>query len=173
MTAMAMRQRVSCDGDEGERQKWAWERGRDERESELRFGLSCDGDEDLGWGKDESDWESEEEAESDSESQISESEVMVSFKGWGLNLFNMLQTTLYRGKKKVEWRRLRLETRQPLEPCEPVTIHRIGWSDRSPNGSMLFSHGTVLHLKWTVDVNGSRVSWSNSTVRFGFKFHDL
>ena len=159
---------MSCDSDEWERQKWAWEKGKDERESEAiwvelrrRRGREAETREWLReWGRSK-EWLRV--------IQISESEARVSFEGWGLNLFNMLQTTLYRGKKKVEWRRLRLETRQPPEPCEPVTIHR---SDRGLDGSMLFSHGTVLHLKQTAKVNGSRVSRSDRTVRSGFKKHD-
>ena len=71
-------------------------------------------------------------------------------------------TTPYRGKKK------KAETREPSEPCEPVTVHRPGRSDRGPNGSMLFSHGTVPYLKWTVNLNGSRVFRSDRTVRSGF-----
>ena len=71
------------------------------------------------------------------------------------------------GKKKKEAgrRRLRAETRKP---SKPVTVHRIGRSDRGPDGSMLFSHGTVPYLKQTVNLNGSRVSRSDCTVRSGF-----
>ena len=60
-------------------------------------------------------------------------------------------------EKNKRWNEsvLRLETRQPFEPCEPVMIHRTRQSDRGPDGSMLFSHGTVLHLKRTVKLNGS------------------
>ena len=77
------------------------------------------------------------------------------------------RTTPYRGKKKKEAgrRRLRAETRKP---SKPVTVHRIGRSDRGPDGSMLFSHGTVPYLKQTVNLNGSRVSRSDCTVRSGF-----
>ena len=76
-------------------------------------------------------------------------------------------------KKKVERRRIgggkkKAEIREPSEPCEPVTVHRPGRSDRSPDGSMLFSHGTVPYLKWTVNLNGSRVFRSDRTVRSGF-----
>ena len=71
----------------------------------------------------------------------------------------------------MERRRLRLETRQPPEPREPVTVHRTEQSDCGSDGSMLFSHGTVQHLKQTVEVNGSRVFRSDRTVWSGFKFH--
>ena len=74
-------------------------------------------------------------------------------------------------KKKVERRRLRLETRQLPELHEPITVHRTERSDRGPNGSMLFSHGTVQHLKRTAEVNGSRVFRSDRTVWSGLKFH--
>ena len=75
--------------------------------------------------------------------------------------------TLYRGKKKKEAgrRRLRAGTRKP---SEPVTVHRTGRSDCGPDGSMLFSHGTVPYLKRTVNLNGSRVSRSDRTVWSGF-----
>ena len=53
---------------------------------------------------------------------------------------------------------LRLETKQPFEPCEPVTVHKTKQSKRGPYRSMLFSHGMVLHLKWTVEMAGSRFS---------------
>ena len=59
----------------------------------------------------------------------------------------MLQMTPYRGEKEMERRHFKAETRQLFETCEPITIHRTGRSDRGPDGSMLFSHGTVLHLK--------------------------
>ena len=72
--------------------------------------------------------------------------------------------TPYRGKKRLERRRLRTETRQPSEPCEPVMVHRTGRSDCGPNGSMLFSHGTVPYLKRTVKLNSSWVFRSNHTV---------
>ena len=80
----------------------------------------------------------------------------------------MLQMTLYRGeeKKKMEQRRFKAERRQPFEP---VMIHRTIRSDRGPGRSIFFSHGMVLHLKWTVEVDGLRVSWSDRTVQFGFK----
>ena len=58
----------------------------------------------------------------------------------------------------------RLETKQPLQPCEPVTVHRTGWSDCGPYGSMFFSYGTVLHLKWNVEMADSRFSRSDRTV---------
>ena len=104
-------------------------------------------------------------------------DLRVSFQGYPIR---MPQMTPYLGKKKKEKEkkgtkqcRFKLKQGSSFEPCEPVTVHRTGQSNWGLDGSMLFSHGTVLHLKWTVDVNGSRVSWSNSTVRFGFKFHDL
>ena len=79
----------------------------------------------------------------------------------------MLQTTLYRGeeKKKMEQRRFKAERRQPFEP---VMIHRTIWSDRGPGRSIFFSHGMVLHLKWTMKVNGSRVSRSDHMVQSRF-----
>ena len=76
-------------------------------------------------------------------------------------------------KKGTKRRRFKLKQGSPFESCEPVTVHKTGRSDWGLDGSMLFSHGMVLHLKWTVDVNGLRVSRSNRTVRSGFKFHDL
>ena len=83
----------------------------------------------------------------------------------------MLQTTLYRKKKKKRWNDvvLRLETRQSFESCELVTVHRTVRSDCSPYGSMLFSHGMILHFKRIVEVDGSRFSRSYRTVRFEFK----
>ena len=82
----------------------------------------------------------------------------------------MLQTMPYREKKKKELEqcRFKAETRQPFEP---VMIHRTGRSDRGSDGSILFSHGTVLHLKWTLKVNSSRVSQSDCTVQS--KFNNL
>ena len=71
----------------------------------------------------------------------------------------------------MERRCLRLETRQLPELHEPITVHRTERSDRGPNGSMLFSHGTVQHLKRTAEVNGSRVFRSDRTVWSGLKFH--
>ena len=65
------------------------------------------------------------------------------------------------------------EIRDPSEPCEPVTVHRPGRSDRGPDGSMLFSHGTVPYLKWTVNLNGSRVFRSDLMVRSRFNNLDL
>ena len=38
-----------------------------------------------------------------------------------------VERRLIRGKKRLERRRLRAETRQPSEPCEPVTVHKTGW----------------------------------------------
>ena len=67
----------------------------------------------------------------------------------------------------------RLETKQPFEPCELVTVHRTGRSDRGPYGSMFFSYGTVLHLKRIVEMANSRFSRSDHTVQSGFKNHDL
>ena len=83
---------------------------------------------------------------------------------------SMLQTTLYRGKKK-RWNGavLRLETRQLFELSESVTVHRTVRSDCGLDGSMLFSHGMVLHLKRSIEVNGLRVSRLDRTVQFGFK----
>ena len=75
---------------------------------------------------------------------------------------------LYRVGKRVERRRFWAETRQSFEPCEPITVHRTGWSNRGPDGSMLFSHGMVPYLKRTVKLNGSWVSRSDRTVRSGF-----
>ena len=72
------------------------------------------------------------------------------------------------GKKEVERRRFKAKTRQPFEPCEPVMVHKTGWSDRGPDGFMLFSHGTVPYLKRTMKLNGSRVSRWDHIVRFEF-----
>ena len=80
----------------------------------------------------------------------------------------MLQTTLCRKKKRKRWNDavLRLETRQLFEP---VMVHRTIRLDCGPYRSMLFLHGTVLHLKQIVEVDGSRVSRSDRTVQSGFK----
>ena len=48
-------------------------------------------------------------------------------------------------------------------------VHRTVRLDRSSDGSILFLHGMVLYLKRTVEVNGSRISRLDRTVRFGFK----
>ena len=83
-------------------------------------------------------------------------------------MLELFRTTPFRGKKKKKEagrRRLRLKE---SEPSEPVTVHRTGWSDRGPDGSMLFSHGTVPYLKPTVNLNGSRVFRSDRMVRSGF-----
>ena len=59
----------------------------------------------------------------------------------------------------------RAETRQPFKPCELITVHRTGQSNRGPDGSMRFSHGTIPYLKRTMKLNGSQVSsW---TIRSG------
>ena len=90
------------------------------------------------------------------------------------NMLELFRTTPFRGKKKKKKkkdagrRRLRLKEAEPSEPSEPVTVHRTGRSDRGPDGSMLFSHGTVPYLKPTVNLNGSRVFRSDRTVRSGF-----
>ena len=86
------------------------------------------------------------------------------------NMLELFRTTPFRGKKKKEAvrRRLRLKESEPSEPSEPVTVHRTGRSDRGPDGSMLFSHGTVPYLNPTVNLNGSRVFRSDRTVRSGF-----
>ena len=68
----------------------------------------------------------------------------------------------------MERRCLRLEARQLREL---VMVHRTGRSDHALDGSMLFSHGIVQHLKQTAEVNGSGVSRLDRTVRSGFKFH--
>ena len=79
-----------------------------------------------------------------------------------------LRVIFERGLKKKKKKKKKAEIREPSEPCEPVTVHRPGRSDRGPDGSMLFSHGTVPYLKWTVNLNGSRVFRSDRTVRSGF-----
>ena len=82
-------------------------------------------------------------------------------------MLELFRTTPFRGKKKKEAVRRRLRLKES-EPSEPVTVHRTGRSDRGPDGSMLFSHGTVPYLKPTVNLNGSRVFRSDRTVRSGF-----
>ena len=81
--------------------------------------------------------------------------------------------TLYR-KKKIEKRVqrccLRLETR---ESCEPVTVHKTGRSDCGSHSFMLFLHGTVLHTKQTVNLNGSSFSRSDCMVRSRFQNLDF
>ena len=93
--------------------------------------------------------------------------------GFSIRIEKAQNDAVLRKKKKKGTKRRRFETKQgsPFEPSEPFTVHRTGRSDCGPYGSMLFSHGTVLHLKWTVDVNGSRVLRSNRTVRSRSKFH--
>ena len=161
------RQRVSCD------LGWAAtvtrERGRDERVIERvrkRSRLSYD----LGWrGR-----------EAKTREWLRLREWGEGFKQSDLNLF-LFQTVCSKrrriGKKKKELERCRFkaETRQPFEL---VTVYRTGRSDRGSDRSILFSHGTVLHLKWTLKVNGSRVSQSDCTVRFKFNnlvyvWHDI
>ena len=89
-------------------------------------------------------------------------------------MLELFRTTPFRGKKKKKKkkeagrRRLRLKESEPSEPSEPVTVHRTERSDRGPDGSMLFSHGTVPYLKPTVNLNGIRVFRSDRTVRSGF-----
>ena len=82
--------------------------------------------------------------------------------------WSCFRTTPFREKKKKKEagrRRLRLKE---SEPSELVTVHRTGRSDRGPDGSMLFSHGTVPYLKPTVNLNGSRVFRFDRTVRSEF-----
>ena len=83
----------------------------------------------------------------------------------------------YKGKEKKEKKagrsRLRAETSKPFELSESVTIHRTGRSDRGPDGSMLLSHGMVPYLKRTVNLNSSRVSRLDRTVRSGFNNLDF
>ena len=78
----------------------------------------------------------------------------------------MLQTAPYRWEKK-RWNDavLRLKQRQPFES---VTVHRTRRLDHGSDGSMLFLHGTVLHLKRTVKLNDSQVSRLDRTVRSRF-----
>ena len=148
------RQRVSCD------LGWAAtttrERGRDERVIERvrkRSRLSYD----LGWrGR-----------EAKTREWLRLREWGEGFRQSDLNWF-LFQTVCSKrrhigGKKKKELERccFKAKTRQPFDP---VTVHRTGQLDRGPDGSILFSHGTVLHLKWTLKVNGSRVSRSDCTV---------
>ena len=77
-------------------------------------------------------------------------------------------TAYRREKKRVDDVVYKAETMQPFKPCEPATVDRTGRSDRGPDGSMLFSHGTVPYLKRTVKLNGSRVFRSDRTVQSGF-----
>ena len=73
---------------------------------------------------------------------------------------------VYGGKKK-RWNDavLRLKQRQLFES---VTVHKTRRPDRGLDGSMLFLHGAVLHLKRTVKLNGSQVSRLDRTVRSRF-----
>ena len=99
-------------------------------------------------------------------------------KGFRRVILRKGRTTLYRrgkkyagailerrrlGKKKkaAGQRRLRAERVRTVR-----TDHgsQTGRSNRGPNGSMLFSHGTVPYLKQTVNLNGSRVFQSDHTV---------
>ena len=81
--------------------------------------------------------------------------------------WSCFRTTPFREKKKKESGRRRLRLKES-EPSEPVTVHRTRRSDRGPDGSMLFSHGTVPYLKPTVNLNGSQVFRSDRTVRSRF-----
>ena len=69
------------------------------------------------------------------------------------------------GEKRLEWRCFRAETRQPFEPCEPVTIHRTGQLNCGPDGPCFFRMERFLTLNrpwnWTVHKFPSR------TVRSG------
>ena len=58
----------------------------------------------------------------------------------------------------TKWCHLRLKIRDTCELPEPLMVHRIRQSDRSSYGSLLFLHGTVLDVKQTVKMNGSRFS---------------
>ena len=146
---------LRCDGDEGEKQ-------RRESDEETREGerLSCDSaTATRERGRDER-----------------------SRDEWGLRVIEkgfqseaksdfwerVLERCRIRGKKRLEWRRLRAETRKPSEPSEPIMVHRTRRSDRGPDSSMLFLHGMVPYLNRTVKLNGSRVSWSDRTVRSEF-----
>ena len=59
---------------------------------------------------------------------------------------------------ETKWCHLRLKIRDLCELPEPLTVHRIKKSDRSSYGSLLFLHRTVLDVKQTVKMNGSRFS---------------
>ena len=88
------------------------------------------------------------------------------------------QTTLYFKKKKKKGElspdrcRLSLETNEPCELPKLVTVHRTRRSDRSPYESLLFLHGTVLDVKQTVEMAGSRFSQLDCTIRSEFQNYD-
>ena len=153
------RERVSCDDDKGERQRregdWDFERVR------KKSGLSCNSvmvmrergkEESEDWGRSR-EWLRE--------GFRVRKRLRVIFER-GLKKGG---TMPYRGKKRVERRCFRAETRQPFEP---VTVHKTRRSDHGPDGSMLFLHGTVPYLKQTLKLNSSRVSQSDCTVQSGF-----
>ena len=58
-------------------------------------------------------------------------------------------------------------------------VNRLNWSQFTEpsnrtvvrSGHWFFLHGTVLHVKQTAKMAGSRFSWSNHTVRSGFQNH--
>ena len=63
----------------------------------------------------------------------------------------------------------KLKQKETVRTQKSVMVHRTGWLDRGLCESLLFLHGTVLHPKQTVKLNGSRLSQSDHTVRFGFQ----
>ena len=63
----------------------------------------------------------------------------------------------------------KLKQKETVRTQKSVMVHRTGWLDRGLCKSLLFLHGTVLHPKQIVKLNGSRFSRSERTVRFGFQ----
>ena len=75
-------------------------------------------------------------------------DLRVSFQGIRVIQSEFPKRRRIREKKKRPTRRqFKLKQGSPFEPCEPVMIHKTGWLDCGSDGSILFSHGTVLHLK--------------------------
>ena len=50
-----------------------------------------------------------------------------------------------------------------------IMVLKIVRLDRGSNGSLLFWHKPILKTKRTMFVRGSRLTWSDRTVWFGFK----
>ena len=108
-----------------------------------------------------------------------ESEARVSIFVWESDPIPIAKSNdavLKKKKKKGELSpdrcRLSLETNEPCELPKLVTVHRTRRSDRSPYESLLFLHGTVLDVKQTVEMVGSRFSQLDCTVRSEFQNYD-
>ena len=95
---------------------------------------------------------------------------------WSNSNCKVKRRCIKKKKKKGEFSpdrcRLSLETNEPCELPKLVTVHRTRQSDRSPYESLLFLHGTVLDVKQTVEMAGSRFSQLDCTIRSEFQNYD-